>query len=37
MQARQNQPGYCVFGEVIEGMDVVDQIARVQTGRAPAI
>jgi len=25
--------GYCVFGEVVEGMDVVDQIRDVQTGR----
>lgn len=24
--------GYCVFGEVTEGMDVVDSIAQVQTG-----
>ena len=24
--------GYCVFGEVTEGMDVVDSIAKVQTG-----
>lgn len=24
--------GYCVFGEVIEGMDVVDLIAKVKTG-----
>jgi len=24
--------GYCVFGEVVEGMDVVDQIRAVQTG-----
>jgi len=24
--------GYCVFGEVIEGMDVVDKIAKVKTG-----
>ena len=24
--------GYCVFGEVIEGMDVVDAIAKVETG-----
>lgn len=24
--------GYAVFGEVIEGMDVVDEIAKVQTG-----
>jgi cyclophilin family peptidyl-prolyl cis-trans isomerase len=23
--------GYCVFGKVIEGMDVVDQIAKVPT------
>jgi peptidyl-prolyl cis-trans isomerase B (cyclophilin B) len=24
--------GYCVFGKVIEGMDVVDQILKVKTG-----
>lgn len=24
--------GYCVFGEVVEGMDVVDLIAKVKTG-----
>ncbi len=24
--------GYCAFGEVVEGMDVVDAIAKVQTG-----
>ncbi|KTD23053.1 peptidylprolyl isomerase [Legionella londiniensis] len=24
--------GYCVFGEVIEGMDVVDAISKVKTG-----
>ncbi|EOM9986870.1 peptidylprolyl isomerase [Escherichia coli] len=24
--------GYCVFGEVVEGMDVVDAIAAVETG-----
>lgn len=24
--------GYCVFGKVVEGMDVVDQIRRVRTG-----
>ena len=27
------RPGYTVFGRVIEGMEVVDRIARVQTGR----
>jgi len=25
--------GYCVFGRVVEGMDVVDRIAGVQTGQ----
>ena len=25
--------GYCVFGEVIEGMEVVDAIAKVKTGQ----
>ncbi|MGA1845446.1 MAG: peptidylprolyl isomerase [bacterium] len=25
--------GYCVFGKVIDGMDVVDMISRVPTGR----
>lgn len=25
--------GYCVFGEVIEGMDVVDAIVKVKTGQ----
>ena len=25
--------GYCVFGEVLEGMDVVDAIAKVKTGQ----
>jgi peptidyl-prolyl cis-trans isomerase B len=24
--------GYAVFGEVVEGMDVVDKIAKVKTG-----
>lgn len=28
--------GYTVFGKVIEGMDVVDRIARVATGPGPA-
>ena len=27
--------GYCVFGRVTEGLDVVDAIARVKTGRKP--
>lgn len=26
--------GYCVFGKVVEGMDVVDKIKNVKTGRA---
>ena len=26
------QPGYAVFGKVIEGMDVVDKIKAVKTG-----
>jgi peptidyl-prolyl cis-trans isomerase B (cyclophilin B) len=25
--------GYCVFGEVVDGMDVVDQIAKVKTAQ----
>ncbi len=25
--------GYCVFGEVVEGMDIVDAIAKVPTGQ----
>lgn len=29
--------GYAVFGKVVEGMEVVDQIARVETGRSPAM
>ena len=27
--------GYCVFGKVVEGMDVVDKIAAAQTGSLP--
>lgn len=30
---RSGHPGYTVFGEVVEGMDAVDSIAKVQTGR----
>jgi cyclophilin family peptidyl-prolyl cis-trans isomerase len=26
--------GYCVFGKVVEGMDVVDKIAAIPTGAA---
>ena len=26
-------PGYCVFGEVVSGTDVVDKIAKLKTGR----
>lgn len=29
----RDRVGYCVFGKVIEGMDVVDKIAGVQTGQ----
>jgi cyclophilin family peptidyl-prolyl cis-trans isomerase len=28
-----DKPRYCVFGRVVEGMDVVDQIKAVRTGR----
>jgi cyclophilin family peptidyl-prolyl cis-trans isomerase len=28
--------GYCVFGKVVRGMDVVERIARVATGPGPA-
>ena len=31
VQAR-DRVGYCVFGRVVEGMDVVDQIRAVATG-----
>lgn len=30
---RPSPDGYCVFGKVVEGMDVVDQIKSVATGR----
>lgn len=26
--------GYCVFAEVVEGMDIVDSIKQVKTGRS---
>ena len=28
--------GYCVFGKVVKGMDVVERIAKVATGPGPA-
>lgn len=31
LDARGGQPGYAVFGEVVEGMDVVDRIVAVPT------
>jgi cyclophilin family peptidyl-prolyl cis-trans isomerase len=31
------KPGYCVFGQVIEGMDVVDQMRQVQTAPKPPL
>lgn len=31
---QQNGWGYCVFGEVVEGMDIVDKIKGVETGRS---
>jgi peptidyl-prolyl cis-trans isomerase B (cyclophilin B) len=30
-----DRPRYCVFGKVVEGMDVVDTIRAVPTGRRP--
>ena len=30
----QDHFGYCVFGQVLEGMDVVDQIRAVKTGNS---
>ena len=32
--AGPGKPGYAVFGKVVEGMDVVDKIAAVKTGRS---
>ncbi|RMX02653.1 peptidyl-prolyl cis-trans isomerase [Corticibacter populi] len=32
LDARPGNPGYAVFGKVVEGMDVVDQIKSVPTG-----
>ncbi|MFH1277992.1 MAG: peptidylprolyl isomerase [Candidatus Eisenbacteria bacterium] len=29
--------GYCVFGNVIEGLDVVDRIRKVETGSKPPL
>ena len=31
LDSRGGQPGYAVFGEVVEGMDVVDRMVAVQT------
>ncbi|MFS1537580.1 MAG: peptidylprolyl isomerase B [Candidatus Phlomobacter fragariae] len=31
---QQNGWGYCVFGEVVEGMDIVEKIKGVETGRS---
>ncbi len=33
LDGKENKPGYTVFGMVIEGMDVVDDIASAQTTR----
>jgi cyclophilin family peptidyl-prolyl cis-trans isomerase len=30
--AGPDRPGYAVFGKVVQGMDVIDLIAKVQTG-----
>src|SRR5262249_51207324 len=31
LDRKGDEPGYCVFGKVIEGMDVVDRIKAVKT------
>ncbi|MBW2367463.1 MAG: peptidyl-prolyl cis-trans isomerase [Deltaproteobacteria bacterium] len=31
--SRQGKSGYCVFGKVVSGMDVVNRITKVETGR----
>ncbi len=31
LDAKQGKPGYTVFGKVVNGMDVVDKIAKVET------
>ena len=31
--SNESNYGYCVFGEVVQGMDVVDSIAKVKTGQ----
>jgi peptidyl-prolyl cis-trans isomerase B (cyclophilin B) len=36
MAQAQDRVGYCVFGKVSEGMDVIDKIAAVKTGRKGA-
>lgn len=33
----ERDAGYAVFGKVVEGMDIVDKIRKVKTGRLPAI
>ena len=32
LDGRSRRPGYTVFGKVVKGMDVVDQISKVATG-----
>jgi len=32
-----DKPGYCVFGQVIEGMDVIDAMRQVQTAPKPPL